>query len=167
MKRFLILMLAVFSLLYSSSELGIILGEPTGLNYRKWVSASNAIDISVGWSFNTKNNDHFDIHGGYLFHQRSDIRIDGQRMPFYFGPGGRIKFGEDEIILGFRVPLGLYYKFRNVPFSMFFELAPGMNITPSTDFDITGGLGFRYVFPTGAPEQPTAKEQIQEKRKRY
>jgi hypothetical protein len=158
------LMLLVCASFVFSNELGLIIGEPTGISYRAWLGSSNAMDFAVGWSFNTKNNDNFDIHGAYLFGRKSDIRIEGYRLPWYFGPGGRIKLGEKDIILGFRFPFGLYYKFRTVPFSMFFELAPGLNITPSTDFDITGGIGFRYIFGTAKSEP--AKEENQKRERR-
>ncbi len=147
-----------------SNELGLIIGEPTGISYRAWLGTSNAMDFAVGWSVNTRENDHFDIHGAYLFGRKTDMRIDGYRIPWYFGPGGRIKLGEKDAVLGFRFPFGLYYKFRTVPFSMFFELAPGLNITPSTEFDITGGLGFRYIFGT-AKSEPATEESVKRDRR--
>ncbi len=157
MKRTIILILVISAFSFAN-ELGLIIGEPTGISYRAWLGGSNAMDFAVGWSFNTKENDNFDIHGAYLFGKKTDIRIEGYRLPFYFGPGGRIKLGEKDIVVGFKFPFGLYYKFRSVPFSMFFELAPGLNITPSTDFDITGGLGFRYIFGTPTSSETPSEE---------
>ncbi|HXK50800.1 MAG TPA: hypothetical protein PKW56_10080 [Clostridiales bacterium] len=165
MRKTAIMIMVLTSFVFAEAELGIILGEPTGISFRSWTGSSNALDIQAGWSFNTKKDDHFDLHGAYLFGRKSDIRIEGYRLPWYFGPGGRIKFGEDEVVLGFKFPFGLYYKFRTAPFSAFFEIAPGMNITPSTDFDIMGGLGFRYIFSSGNSQPPPEEENAKRDRR--
>ena len=145
-------------------ELGVIIGEPTGISYRQFLSSSQALDLAVGWS--TKH-DNFDLHGSYLFHTRSDIRLNGQRLPFYYGPGGRLKFDKDDIIIGFKVPLGLYYPFKKFPFSAFIEISPGLNITPDTDFDIMGGIGFRYIFSSSnAPKKGKDNYDPSERRSR-
>jgi len=152
MKR-IILILLVASVMSFGFELGVILGEPTGISFRSFMGTSNAIDLQVGWSVKDNrydNDDNFDLHGAYLFHKKSDIRIEGYRLPFYFGPGGRVKITDNDLIIGVKVPLGLYYKFGSAPFSMFIEVAPGLNLTPDTDFDIMGGIGFRYIFGSTA-----------------
>ncbi|MBU4486647.1 MAG: hypothetical protein KKD38_06925, partial [Candidatus Delongbacteria bacterium] len=79
---------------------------------------------------------------------------------------GRIKIGDNKIVLGFKVPLGLYYKFNNAPFSMFVEVSPGLNITPSTEFDVTGGIGLRYIFGSASYTEPTEEENIKAKREK-
>jgi hypothetical protein len=142
MKRY-ILGLFFFTALCCGNEIGLILGEPTGISYRHIAGSTTAIDFAVGWSFRSSRNDDGD---NVDIHKKSDMRIEGYRLPWYFGPGGRVKFGEDKVVIGVKAPFGVYYKFRDIPFSMFFELAPGLNLTPSTEFDITGGLGFRYIF---------------------
>jgi hypothetical protein len=157
--KFYILALFVLAGFCAGNEIGLILGEPTGISYRHNAGSSTAIDFAVGWSFRSSRDndgDNVDIHGAYLFHKKSDMRIEGYRLPWYFGPGGRVKFGEDKVVIGVKAPFGVYYKFRDIPFSMFFELAPGLNLTPSTEFDITGGLGFRYIFggSASADESP-------------
>jgi len=166
MKRVIAFLLISGSLCFAY-ELGLILGEPTGISYRNWTGTSNAIDLAAGWSFNTRSgDDNIDLHGAYLFNKKSDINIEGYRLPFYFGPGGRIKLGGDEVVLGFKVPLGLYYKFKSAPFSMFLEIDPGLNITPSTDFDISGGIGFRYIFGSSSYSEPSEEEIIKAKREK-
>ena len=147
MKR-IILILLIASVMTFGFELGVILGEPTGISFRSFMGTSNAIDLQVGWSVKDNrydNDDNFDLHGAYLFHKKSDIRIEGYRLPFYFGPGGRVKITDNDLVIGVKVPLGLYYKFG----SAFIEIAPGLNLTPDTDFDIMGGIGFRYIFGSG------------------
>jgi hypothetical protein len=83
------------------------------------------------------------------------------------GRAGRIKIGGDKVVLGVKAPFGAYYKFKNMPFSMFFELAPGLNLTPSTEFDIMGGLGFRYIFGGSggsAADEPAGEDTRRERR---
>lgn len=153
MKKIMLILFAPMAFVFAF-ELGVILGEPTGISFRSFMGSSNAIDFQVGWSVKDNKydqDDNFDLHGAYLFHKKSDIRIEGYRLPFYFGPGGRIKIGRDDIVIGFKVPLGLYYKFGSNPFSMFVEISPGLNLTPDTDFDIMGGIGFRYIFGSSEP----------------
>ena len=63
--------------------------------------------------------------------------------PLYYGLGGRAKFADD-FELGLRIPLGIDYTFDNNHFDLFFEIAPIMNIVPSTKLKINGGIGIRY-----------------------
>jgi hypothetical protein len=169
MKKILIA-ITVLASFCSAQELGIILGEPTGISYRHVLGESTAMDFAAGWSFRSGRSDEYDnvdIHGAYLFHRKSDMRIEGYRLPFYFGPGARIKIGGDKVVLGVKAPFGAYYKFKNMPFSMFFELAPGLNLTPSTEFDIMGGLGFRYIFGGSggsAADEPAGEDTRRERR---
>lgn len=165
MKNTITLTMILFALCFSN-ELGLIIGDPTGISYKHDIGASTSLEFAAGWSFKNNTENQLDIHGAYLFSNKSDIRIEGYRLPFYFGPGGRIKIGEKDIVLGFKAPFGLYYKFRNVPFSMFFELAPGLNITPDTDFDIMGGLGFRYIFGSSKKSPPPAQDDPSSERER-
>jgi hypothetical protein len=165
MKKFYTLLL-IASVLGFSNELGLIIGDPTGISYKQDLRSSTSLEFAAGWSFKENTENQIDIHGAYLFSRKSDMRIEGYRLPFYFGPGGRIKIGEKDIVIGVKAPFGLYYKFRNVPFSMFFELAPGLNITPSTDFDIMGGLGFRYIFRSSKKSEPPVQENKPEDRER-
>lgn len=165
MKKFYTILIIAAALVFSN-ELGLIIGDPTGISYKHDIGATNSLEFAAGWSFKENTENQIDIHGAYLFSKKSDMRIEGYRLPFYFGPGGRIKVGEKDIVIGFKAPFGLYYKFRNVPFSMFFELAPGLNITPDTDFDIMGGLGFRYIFSGSKKSEPVQDSTPAERERR-
>ena len=178
MKHFpLYIILIAAPFLFATGEIGMMIGSPTGLSYKNQLGSATALEFQLGWSFE-KNS--FDLHGAYLFAQRSNIIIEDYNMPFYFGPGGRIRYEEYKVdkkagniiigtdtkqrwVLSFKFPFGLYYKFRNVPFSMFGEIAPGMDLYEETDFVLMGGIGFRYVFgqssksekePAGGPSEP-------------
>jgi hypothetical protein len=143
MKKMIVLVFLTLSISVTYAiELGIILGEPTGVSFRQWHGKNLAMDFQLGWSM--KNED-FDLHGAYLFHKKMGSRVDGKPMTFYYGPGGRLKAGK-ETVIGFKFPFGIYYKFRTIPFSLSGELAPGLNIGSEMDFDLLGGISFRFIF---------------------
>lgn len=125
-----------------SFGVGIILGEPTGLSGKYWTSGINAIDFGLGYSF--EKNSNFHLHGNYLFH------IDGvtktsERISVYYGPGIRLKLrDENKSRLGVRGVLGGFWIPRGSSIDIFVEIAPVMDLIPSTNFNIDGGIGIRY-----------------------
>lgn len=121
---------------------GLMIGEPTGISLKYWQSQQNAIDGGIAWSLG-----HYDavhLHADYLWHNYSvfDDVEEGQ-LPLYYGIGGRMVFAENDAVLGLRVPVGINYLFEESPVGLFLEVAPTVNIAPSTDFDIGGALGVR------------------------
>ena len=140
-----------FSLFFISSILaqdrgtgvGIIIGEPTGISAKHWLSSTTAIDGAIAWSFVDEGA--FHIHADYLLHSFHLIRIEEGKLPFYYGIGGRLKTSGDAR-LGVRVPLGLAYIFQTTPIDIFLEIVPILDIIPQTDFRINAALGARYFF---------------------
>lgn len=130
----------------SGFGVGAILGEPTGLSLKCWVNETSAVDAGFAWSF--RDNSSFHLHGDYLWHNYDLIPVSEGRLPIYFGIGGRIKFedGNDDTRAGVRFPVGLAYHFPNVPVELFVEVAPILDLTPATKFDLNGGIGVRYYF---------------------
>ena len=129
--------------------LGVIIGEPTGISFKKWVNKNQAVDGAVAWSFGDE--DAFHLHLDYLFHNRRLIQIDRNSIPFYYGIGGRVKFGEDaaggnETTVSVRIPVGLTYEFEKTPIELFLEFVPMLDLIPSTEFRLAGGIGARYYF---------------------
>lgn len=125
--------------------LGIIIGEPTGVNGKLRLNKSNAIDGAVAWSLSGNNS--FHIHGDYLYHNYSLIKVEKGELPFYFGVGGRVKFRENaDDDVGIRFPVGLAYEFADAPFDIFGEIVPILDLAPDTDFDLEGALGARFFF---------------------
>jgi hypothetical protein len=117
-------------------ELGVILGEPTGLSAKYWTTANTALDFGAAWSFGHDGN--FHLHCDYLL---------------YFGIGGRVRFESDDpkdddkgTRVGLRMVLGLEYLVAAYPMSVFFEIAPIVDVAPKTEGSMNGGLGIRYVF---------------------
>ena len=48
--------------------------------------------------------------------------------------------------VGLRLVLGLEYLVEAYPMSIFFEVAPIVDVAPETEGSMNGGLGIRYVF---------------------
>lgn len=125
-------------------ELGVILGEPTGLSAKYWTSRENALDFGAAWSFQRSGQFHF--HVDYLFHNYEFFQVDPGSLPIYFGIGGRVRFDGDDNRVGLRLVLGAEYLTSAYPMSVFFEIAPIVDFAPETEADLNGGLGIRYVF---------------------
>ncbi|NTV84909.1 MAG: hypothetical protein HGA23_11530, partial [Bacteroidales bacterium] len=123
--------------------LGVIIGEPTGISFKKWTNKNQAFDGAVAWSFG--HQDAFHLHLDYLFHNRRLIIIDRNVIPFYYGIGGRFKFA-DSNTFGIRFPLGITVFIVEAPIDLFLEVVPVMNLAPETDLDLNAAIGARYYF---------------------
>jgi hypothetical protein len=132
--------------------LGIILGEPTGLSAKYFISGRNAIDAALDFSF---LDDAFYFQLDYIWHFGSLSR-SATWLP-YVGVGGKVFIHDNHDdddkhhhhhhdTLGIRVPLGIAFMPRSVPIDVFGEIVPGIELLPETDPDIAGGLGVRFFF---------------------
>ncbi len=124
---------------------GVIVGEPTGLSIKNWLTPTTAIDGAAAWSF--EGRDSFHVHASYLIHNFNLITVDEGRASVYYGIGARARFREGmSTRAGVRVPVGLAYEFQQAPFELFAEVAPILDLSPSTDFSLNGAIGLRYYF---------------------
>jgi len=141
-----LMLLFIFSgLTFSQSKgfgLGAILGEPTGISAKYWVSQSNAFDFGLAYSFSENSNLH--LHSNYLFHI-NNFNQTKENISFYYGPGVRLKF-DNGSELGVRFSVGILWIPRETPVDIFIEAAPILDIIPETDFSFNGGVGVRYFF---------------------
>ena len=140
----LIVLVLATSALAGNVGLGVMAGEPTGLSLKVWSGSRTAFDAAAGWSVG--HDDWIYVHGDYLWH-RYELDVDEGSLPFYFGIGARVLVHEDhDSRVGVRVPLGLDYLFANHRWDIFIEVAPIIDLTPDTEFDVGGGVGARYYF---------------------
>jgi hypothetical protein len=145
----LLLVLLVFPGVFSNAkanEIGIGLATPvpTGITLKLWFDKINAFDIVGSWNVNDQK---YYVHADYLTHDFSKFSVEPASMAFYYGFGGRIKEEDDEdsdTRLGMRIPFGLAYYPQTVPFEIFGEVAPRLDITPHTDFGLDIMIGIRY-----------------------
>jgi len=124
-----------------STGLGIIIGEPTGLSLKVWNSRISAFDAGIAWSFGKNGNLH--LHGDYLLHNFN--AFSNRQLPFYYGAGARVNFG-DKARIGIRGVLGINYLFRELPLDAFFEIVPVFDLAPATSFGLNAGIGMRFFF---------------------
>ena len=127
----------------SGTGLGIIVGEPTGLSLKMWTGSNSAFDAAAAWSFSGDGQLH--LHADYLRHSFDIFDVNKGKLPLYYGLGAKVVL-KNETVIGARVPVGLAYIFEDSPLDIFFEVVPGLDLTPSTDFAINGGVGIRYYF---------------------
>jgi hypothetical protein len=136
--------------------LGVIVGEPTGISAKLWVSSINALDFGLGWSYGGDRingyNGVYDggsrvhFHMDYLWHWFDAIRST-ERFPLYSGIGARINTGGGyNSSAAVRGVLGIAWLPRQTPIDVFLELVPSLQVVPSTGFGIDAGLGARYFF---------------------
>ncbi|MDO9262709.1 MAG: DUF3996 domain-containing protein [Desulfosalsimonadaceae bacterium] len=159
------LWIAVFALLMAVSGasaedgfgVGVILGEPTGISVKKWISQDRAIDGAAAWSLS--DDESFQIHADYLIHKFDILKINkaSGRLPVYFGVGARVKFededdhwrghdDDDDVLVGVRVPFGISYILAKEPVDFFAEIVPILDVAPDTDFDLNAAIGARFYF---------------------
>jgi hypothetical protein len=147
-----IVALALISQTVSANQngfgLGIMLGEPTGPCFKYWTGSKTAIDGGIAWSLDKNSNLH--IHGDYLIHDFTLIKVDKGRLPFYYGIGGRIRTWDNnrDDNVGVRIPVGLSYLPENSAFDFFLEIVPILDLAPNTEMDFNGAIGVRYFFGT-------------------
>jgi hypothetical protein len=138
--------------------LGLIIGEPTGISFKYYVSADRAIDGALAWRLWRGRALH--IHADHLWHNRSLISVSSGSLPLYYGVGVRLQLWNDRYWyrgryydddrsradLGVRFPVGLAYEFEGAPLDVFLEIVPVLNLIPDTHVDFSGGIGLRYWF---------------------
>jgi hypothetical protein len=128
----------------SGFGLGIIIGEPTGITGKYWISQTGAIDGAAAWAFSHEGAMH--LHADYLYHKFELIKVQKGSFALYYGIGGRLQIGEHDTWLGLRIPVGMDYLFASDPFDIFFEVVPILDVAPDTDVSLNAAIGFRYWF---------------------
>ena len=123
---------------------GAIVGDPTGLTAKYWITHKRAVDMALAWDL-SGDDDRLEIHADHLWHFDLNMnRMEG-RLPLYVGLGGRLLTGHDAR-LGVRIPFGISYLFAQVPIELFGEIAPLLDVTPDSDTSVNGGVGVRFYF---------------------
>jgi hypothetical protein len=122
--------------------LGVMLGEPTGISLKLWKNNNTAYSFGLAWSL--EGNDAVYIHADHLWH--SPLDTDTENFAFSYGLGARAIFSDNDTELGARLPLGLNFYPDGAPMDIFVEIAPTINLIPSTDGDVSGVLGARFYF---------------------
>ncbi len=122
--------------------LGVMLGEPTGISLKLWKNNNTAYSFGLAWSL--EGNDAVYAHADHLWHSALDT--DTENFAFSYGLGARAIFSDNDTEFGVRVPLGLNFYPNGAPMDIFVEIAPTINLIPSTDGDVSGVFGARFYF---------------------
>lgn len=148
----LVLPATAFSLGAENKRLGVglNLGEPIGYNARFFFFDQLAADLTIGYGFAEQA---FIIQPSALFYLRRILDYNGKEFSLvpYFGAG--LKTGVDisgrndgQGIAAMRFPVGAAFVLKEGVFEASVEFAPGVEFTPDSGFDGTGGIGLRYYF---------------------
>lgn len=137
--------------------LGAIFGNPSGISALIATGNRSSVNLIAGYDMN-RYDDRYPGNGdccrtGGILYFSADhvwynydlIRVPGIRFPVYFGPGVSWVISHYSSA-GVRGVLGVEYQFVDSPFDLFFELAPGINLTPHRVWALDGGLGTRFFF---------------------
>lgn len=138
--------------------LGIAVGDPSGVNLKKFLTNDTAFDLHLGFGGSWAWGRRLRLHGDYLWHlpvhYGSDIWLD-----FYYGIGAKVGLYERRrradrrreytgLTLGGRIPLGLSLVIGEAPLDIFLELAPGVRFYDGGGGGFVDGLlGVRFYFP--------------------
>jgi hypothetical protein len=124
--------------------IGLILGNPTGLSGKYWLSESHAVDGGLAWSFGKHSN--LSLHSDYLLHnQEAFFFNDTVPLDLFYGIGARMEF-DDDIELGVRIPVGLVHNLKQDSADVFAEIAPILDFVSRTGLELHFAVGGRYYF---------------------
>jgi len=139
--------MACVSVRANSFELGILVGDPTGISALMDIEPNRAVDMAIGGSARGTH-----VHADYLLFQPGIIRSNQQFTPvLYYGVGGRVihinsEPRKDQTSLALRLPVGLNQIFAHDKINFFIELSGNMDLVPAFNFDFDVGLGVRFKF---------------------
>ncbi len=136
---------------------GLVVGEPTGITVKNWLTGSSAIVVSGAYSFGGSGE--LRIQADYLLHNFKLLgelvpRSARRRFSVYYGIGARMriqditsgKVFDDDVDLGIRFPLGLDYRFIEAPLGVFVEIVPVLDVSPDSRLLWRSAFGVRYYF---------------------
>lgn len=126
-----------------SLGIGGQIGSPSGVTLKIDNPGSLSYDFLAAWDLG----DFFFLNAHGLFQER--LRVDGEQVGLFYGPGGYIGFREgngpdDDVVLGISGTVGLNVFVEQ--FEFYAQVTPRLDVIPSTDGRFGGGVGVRYYF---------------------
>jgi len=127
---------------------GIIVGEPTGICAKIYLSQDRALQVAAGSAFISNG---LQLHADYVFHPWILQDRDSFVLPVYLGPGFRVidysggSNGSSHFAAGLRGVIGLLFDFKSVPLDAFIEIAGIVEY----DFKSGNGAGAALNFGGG------------------
>jgi hypothetical protein len=150
--------------------IGIRLGEPAGLNVKKYIGKSNALDINIGaygnfYGQRAYKDGYWRKGAAVMVNYLWQKQIPGAKgLQWYYGLGGQVGFRkyywwdksrynyeyyaeETRVSLGITGMIGLEWFIPKAPISLFVDATPYIEIVPSVfGINFQGGIGGRLNF---------------------
>jgi len=131
--------------------IGLIIGEPTGISAKLYLSDDKAIQAAVGSAFIGGG---LQAHGDFVLHPWILQDRSSFVLPVYLGPGVRFidyyggRSGTSHFAAGMRAVIGLLFDFKDVPLDVFVEVAGvgEYDFTKGWGATLNAGAGVRYYF---------------------
>lgn len=132
--------------------LGLILGNPTGVSAKGYLSPQHAIDGAVG--FGILGGEHLRLHADFLWQFPIHSWPVGD-LDLHAGIGAMLAayshhhdhdHDHGGLGLGARGPVGLSLSFRDAPFDIFLEVALGIWLVKKVSANLDAAIGGRYWF---------------------
>ena len=126
---------------------GIVLGEPTGICAKLYLSDDRAIQGAVGFNFYGSG---IQANAEYVFHPWIVQERDAFVLPIYIGPGLRFiqydggRSDANHYAIGLRGVAGMLFDFKEVPLDVFLEVAGVV------EYDFKDGQGVELALNLGA-----------------
>lgn len=131
--------------------LGLIVGHPTGMSLKGYLTPDTAIDGAIGFGDTFR---HIHMHADYLWHFEVQ-RWEASNLQLYLGVGPELEVhthpaparedGRTDFFIGARAPFGFSLMF-SAPFDVFAELAAGLWFVEDPRVHVDAALGARYWF---------------------
>ena len=129
----------------SGAGLGVLLGEPTGLSGKLWLSSENA--VAMGLAGSRGHDGHRHLHLDYLWRNLNIFNPGIDDIPMHYGLGVQLEtreVGDDHV--GLRMPFGFSYWRAGAAYELFGEVVPVFEVSPNSDWKIQLAVGARYYF---------------------
>lgn len=132
--------------------LGLIIGDPTGVNGKYFLSSEMALDGAIG--FGVLGGHHTKLQMDFLWHFGVE-RWRAAALDLYLGVGPALAIHDydhghrhyhGDLWVGARAPFGASLTFTKVPLDVFLELALGVWLVEHVHTDLDAAIGVRYWF---------------------
>jgi hypothetical protein len=121
---------------------GVILGSPTGLSVKYFLTDTHAVDAVLG-----EIGGNLSVHADFLWHAwDASPQPAAGRLGAYLGLGARLRDAREDVQVGVRAVAGGALRLRAHPVEIFAEVAPVFQLVPSDFVQLDGGVGVRFYF---------------------
>ena len=147
-------------------ELGGIMGVPSGLNARYWLSDHIGLDFAMGSTLNRDLIFTFDL----LYEPFEIYRHMNHSLRVFAGAGTLSGYIDSDPYFSLRTPIGISMPFTDYPVTFSTYIAPVMEIKPDTGWNFNWGVAARYNFGVAARNLERERElntQLSELKERH